>query len=301
MLRVEQSARQRFALLGGVLVVFLGGMVLSGIAQRFSGSSATETGTPDPKEMARLRLEAQRFRELRAEASVLAKNDRWNDIVRLLTNDNRMRDSGAYLRAEAAMRSGNLDEARKGFLSFLPTDDPVSQGMRYLLEGKTDEYRRLCEQRVTTARLPDLKSVNPTQANEANNVAWLAALAPNALSNYDKALALANAGVEGAEPEDKGNFLNTLGAVQYRAGLNTEAIATFRQAEKQRPEPFNWPFLAMAYHDTGNTAEAERYYQKLRDHLNTTFAQPPDMNRHELVIFFHETETKLGKSPVSHP
>lgn len=282
MLRVEESARRRFALLGGVMVIFLGGMVVTGLVERLSTPAGANA---DPIDMAKARVEAGKRREVRREAAELGKRGRWRDAVRFLKVAEQQQISSPYLVAEAALHAGMQEEARRIYLKILPTDDPVAVATRMILEKKSAEYQKFCEEKIF-----DLARREPT-ANEANNVAWLAALAPDALRDYTPAIELAKIGVIGADIEDQANFLNTLGVVQYRAGQYADAIESLRGADNIYSDPFNWVFLALSYHGMGDDATAKKYYARAKEKIGNTFGKPPELNRHELLLFFQEASS----------
>ena len=289
MLRVEESARKRFILLGVVVSVLLGGMVVSGLIERFSVPPALAEVPMNKEEVARLRLRLRREREQRLEVAYLGQKGRWQDTLSLLTRlDKDNKNTGfTFLRAEAKARGGDSDALRE-FVPLLDSSDPVSQATRLLLTGKTDDYRQFTQKTIDGAAL------DKVNAMQANNTAWLAVLAPNALPDYNKAIALAEKGIVGVDKRDLPNNLNTLGAVLYRAGRQKDAITKLLEAETMQQEPFNWPFLALAYHETGDKTNARAYYTKLHDYLNKTFGQSPGANRHELLMFYRETEAVFG-------
>src|SRR5438105_4093996 len=132
MLRVEESARRRFAFLGGVMAVFMGGLAISGILERFSNPTANEVGM-NLEDVSHVRENARQFRELRKEASALGRKGHWQEVVRYLDNPSNVNRTTPYLRAEAALRAGQFEDAEKGFLTFMPGDSPVSMGTRFLL------------------------------------------------------------------------------------------------------------------------------------------------------------------------
>src|SRR5262249_25505887 len=64
-------------------------------------------------------------------------------------------------------------------------------------------------------------------------------------------------------------YLNTLGAVLYRAGRHREAVAQFREAVRLNGSSpggtaEDWIFLALAYHALGEAEEASRWLEKVR-------------------------------------
>ena len=62
-------------------------------------------------------------------------------------------------------------------------------------------------------------------------------------------------------------ILNTLGAAQYRAGHDEEAIKTLEEGIKSREGKSgsqDWAFQAMAHHRLGNHDEARRWLDRFK-------------------------------------
>jgi tetratricopeptide (TPR) repeat protein len=115
-------------------------------------------------------------------------------------------------------------------------------------------YRKFCERMVQNEGAPK-------SANDANNLAWICALGPNALDDYKTPVALAEKVVKLASPNGKHGALNTLGAILLRAGRAKEAIERLDEgikANKGEGHQLDWLFLAMAHHRVGATAQARR-------------------------------------------
>jgi WD40 repeat protein/serine/threonine protein kinase/tetratricopeptide (TPR) repeat protein len=108
---------------------------------------------------------------------------------------------------------------------------------------------------------------------DADAVAWTCALAPYPLADPAVPVRLAEEAIRNATEygfsfEGRG-FLNTLGAVLYRAGRFDDAIRCLEEAIQSRSgasEPQDCAFLAMAHHRLGHRAEARRWIERLRDH-----------------------------------
>jgi tetratricopeptide (TPR) repeat protein len=102
---------------------------------------------------------------------------------------------------------------------------------------------------------------NPDDPFACNSLAWVYLTAPAGLRNVTAALPLA----ENAMRLDGGNahYRNTLGVAYYRAGRHREAIETLRpNLDKQRDTslPVDLYFLAMSYHQLGESARAQDYF-----------------------------------------
>jgi WD40 repeat protein len=103
-------------------------------------------------------------------------------------------------------------------------------------------YRRTC--RAMVEKFAGTK--NPA---DANNVAWVAAWAPDALPDYRKVLNMMKPLIN-AKNAWWGN-LNTYGAVLYRDGQYQGAISYLKQsieAQKGKGSAADWVFIAMARH-----------------------------------------------------
>ncbi|MFI5461294.1 MAG: tetratricopeptide repeat protein, partial [Isosphaerales bacterium] len=98
-----------------------------------------------------------------------------------------------------------------------------------LAAGKIDEYQ------ATRARM--FEAFKTPLGNDANNVAWAVALVKGTPEGAERAIKLAEKAVS-AFPQNF-NYLNTYGAVLYRAGKRAEAIKILEQATNKRAMAFN--------------------------------------------------------------
>ncbi|HTU93820.1 MAG TPA: protein kinase [Gemmataceae bacterium] len=135
------------------------------------------------------------------------------------------------------------------------------------------------------------------QANELNSAAWKVVQARGAAkAEYVRALREAEAAAHLA-PRD-GNFLNTLGVAQYRAGRYADALATLTKsaklnAAKANTLPTDLAFLAMAQHKLGKKDEAKTTLDRLRQVMK----QPNWEQSGEAVGFLREAEELIeGKT-----
>jgi WD40 repeat protein/Flp pilus assembly protein TadD len=115
------------------------------------------------------------------------------------------------------------------------------------------EYCRSCARLLGQAGSPE----NP---NDANNLAWAFALAPLPLVDLTQPLQWSEKTVAG-RPKDP-VYLNTLGALYYRAGQFEDAILRLKeaiQAHGQGGTALDWLFLSMAYHRQKQPAEARKW------------------------------------------
>jgi WD40 repeat protein/tetratricopeptide (TPR) repeat protein len=144
-------------------------------------------------------------------------------------------------------------------------------------------YQRTCDGMLRRFR-------RTLDAETANNVAWIAVLTPDAVSDFARAVELAGFAVT----SDAKNYyyLNTHGAALYRAGRFVEAAGRLREAMQahtgQFGEPaeqavvqqsrgplieesgtaWDWLFLAMTQHRLGDAAEAQRWLDRATHWIN---------------------------------
>jgi tetratricopeptide (TPR) repeat protein len=150
---------------------------------------------------------------------------------------------------------------------------------------------------VTTAAHNDFQralEVLPKNSTTLNNTAWELVAGPETTRDPEKAILLIRRAVE-LEP---GNniHLNTLGVVQFRLGLDTEAINTLNESPrlgKGQFDAFDLFFLAMAHARIGHTTEARecfdralRWWEGRKD--------MPDQYVRELSNFRSEAEIMLS-------
>jgi predicted Zn-dependent protease len=98
--------------------------------------------------------------------------------------------------------------------------------------------------------------------NRADAVGYLAALRPIPKAKVADVLTLARTSV--AQQPNSADYLETLGAVYYRAGRDDDAITTLRAAsDKQGAGGTSWTqfFLAMAHQRRGDRDDARRWLQ----------------------------------------
>ena len=159
----------------------------------------------------------------------------------------------ASLYAERRAREGRWDRALAALVaSESRRADPSGRltGRRAIASlhaGDAAGYRDACARMLDLARRLDA-AVSP------NNAAYLCALGPGALDDYAVPIAMVRRELE-RTPADRGPvrhvYLNTLGAVLYRAGDFRGAVARLEEgmaANGGRGVAEDWAFLALAYH-----------------------------------------------------
>ena len=157
-----------------------------------------------------------------------------------------------------------------------------------------------------------LQRFGPTdKASDGHWVAWACALAPDAITDWTTAIALAEKAVQ-SDPKFV-MYLNTLGAVLYRAGRFDEALARLAEVEPLVQEPseaiksppaYTWFFLAMAQHRLGHADEAKQWLDKAVAWTDKIFAEADqgtaDLSwnrRLTLKLLRDEATTLLGVTP----
>ncbi len=104
----------------------------------------------------------------------------------------------------------------------------------------------------------------------ANEIAWCAALGPDALRGDDAALAVKLARQAGATGDH--SWLNTLAAVLYRAGEYEEAYDVLQKCLSFPPSSesaYDWVFLAMCCQRLDRAEEAQEWLARLSDDEKT--------------------------------
>ncbi len=136
---------------------------------------------------------------------------------------------------------------------------------------------------------------NPGLLNEKS---WAVVAKPGATpEGYAKALRQAEASCRMMPPT--GESLNTLGVALYRNGKYREAVDVLLRSDKLNATtyegsiPGDWAFLAMAYHQLGDGAEAE----KARGRLRESMKKPRWANDPEARQLSQEAETVLKEPP----
>jgi WD40 repeat protein/serine/threonine protein kinase/tetratricopeptide (TPR) repeat protein len=176
----------------------------------------------------------------------------------------------------------------------------IWRGNALLQANDVEGYRRLCREKAK-----EIDGV-PFSPLAANAVAWLACLHPDAVDDYKSLIALAQRAVnETADPKGRGPYLNTLGAILYRAGRYQEALDRLNERLRDLPEglPDDWAFLALAHHRLGNHDQARRWLTRLREYRSpTTFPTPFAFWSHaEVPLLRREVEAVLGGEHVLQP
>jgi serine/threonine protein kinase/Tfp pilus assembly protein PilF len=128
--------------------------------------------------------------------------------------------------------------------------------------GDIKGYRSAC------ARLHD-RFGDSKAPEEVHWLAWTCAVVPEAVPDFSKAVAAAELALKG-DPKSA-LYLNTLGAILYRASRYEEALHRLTEADKLIEKPdtggrsspaYTWFFLAMAHYRLGNREEAKQWFDE---------------------------------------
>jgi hypothetical protein len=123
-----------------------------------------------------------------------------------------------------------------------------------LEQGDRAGYRAVCHALLDGD--PKVKS-----PQEAEIIAKICALGPEAADDLERAVALAQYAVERAAPFEKPAAQSTLGAILYRAGRAPDTLVHLNESIAAkggwREQRVMW-FLGMAHHRLGHTLDARR-------------------------------------------
>ena len=151
-------------------------------------------------------------------------------------------------------QQGRLDLARRELETYVaraPNSVPGNTMLGTILElqGRRDEAK---------ARYNKALQTDPRAAVAANNLAWIDATTNG---NLDMALQLAQTAK--SQLPNRHEVDDTLGYIYYKKGLSSMAIEALSTSTTRQPDNPNYNYhLALAYHQSGNTAEAKKYLEK---------------------------------------
>jgi WD40 repeat protein/tetratricopeptide (TPR) repeat protein/tRNA A-37 threonylcarbamoyl transferase component Bud32 len=171
-------------------------------------------------------------------------------------------------RAEEHARQGRWEKAADAFAAASARGPiPAATWQAYLLVrlrlGDLDNYRRLCAKLVQAV---------PPEAHLANAVAWMCALGPDAVPDFQPLLRRVETAAAQVPAAAKHDVLNTVGALLYRAGRYQDAIDRLQEgiaANKGQGVFEDFAFLAMAMQRLGRTEEAKRWLEQVRAQKRT--------------------------------
>jgi tetratricopeptide (TPR) repeat protein len=145
---------------------------------------------------------------------------------------------------------------------------------RSLVTGDVADYSKATQEYRRTLR------VNPNIASIANSLAWHLATGKNpSEKDTHEAVTLAKKAVNLIP--DASTYWNTLGVAHYRMKEWNESVQALQKSielGKQR-DISNWFFLALAFHQKGDTAQARRWFDEGVELLEQASAPNLETNR----------------------
>jgi len=314
-MQADNATRQRILTLIAVIGCLLGGLAISGPLERFfARNPAQEEPSKEeinPKRIAEMREHATRLRATRDQAARFGQQGQWlkaADIAgSLISEDDRNRFGLLAMKGEALFRAGETQKSIEVFRKILIGKDPVSIAGKLALQGDRVAYKAHCESFLADRKnTKDQSSLRINPGADANNLAWMCILLRDGLTDYSLPITLAREALNRAGSTERSAgrtdgrleralYLNTLGVALYRAGDDANAIQALAESERVVKDPFNWPFLALAYFRQGNKAESQKWLLQLRKLMIDTFGTDQNQNnRHELLLFHREAEMVIN-------
>jgi WD40 repeat protein/tRNA A-37 threonylcarbamoyl transferase component Bud32/Tfp pilus assembly protein PilF len=172
--------------------------------------------------------------------------------------------------------------------------EPRSLILQFLAVGELESAQR------ARAYLLDHQGAGADPQQE-NDIAWAAALTPEALERLEVPIMLAERAVQAVDMgRQRADYLNTLGAALYRAGRFETALASLEEAIACRSEgsvPRDWAFLAMVHHGLGHGTEARNWLERLETDRFVT-VPTPSWDYLEARILQSEAEALILYDPI---
>jgi tetratricopeptide (TPR) repeat protein len=140
----------------------------------------------------------------------------------------------------------------------------------------------------------------PEDPDRLNNESWKIGARSDA-SGPDYQLALRYAEETVRLAPNNFDFVNTLGAAQYRVKKRTDAVASLSRSNEHHsktkegggPQPADLAFLAMAHQALGHAAEAQAFFRQLADVIKQDKWKAND----EAKALFEEAKRTLATKP----
>jgi WD40 repeat protein len=203
---------------------------------------------------------------------------------------------GLHHREEAERALGDALAIQKKLVAEFPTvaSYRVDLASTHFLRGKLKEqasgHQAKGDLDGAIAAYNEAIALNPKFAEAHNNLAWLLATCQESrFRDADQAVRLATKAVELAP--NVGNFWNTLGVANYRAGKWKAAIGALEKSMALRKggDSEDWFFLAMAHWQLNKKEKARAWYDKAVEWMDK---HPP--KNEELRRFRAEAAKLLG-------
>jgi eukaryotic-like serine/threonine-protein kinase len=199
-----------------------------------------------------------------ARGGALAQRRQWADAERDFNQALELDPENADLyqqRADARAEQGRWDEAARDFARAAELDENNvwARGGPVLLRlraGDRAGYRAGCAE--------ILEAFGGVDGNDADTLARVVALLPDALADWKPLPGLARKAV--ASAENNATYLATLGLALFRAGQLEEAVKVSNRSverdEKDEERGFAWLVLSLVYGRQGHDKEARRHREQ---------------------------------------
>jgi WD40 repeat protein/serine/threonine protein kinase len=250
----------------------------------YDGTARVWDATPLPTE--RLRVHEDRYRQKRMELKSLG------DLTEAEASPNA---------ENRPTQQGQWDQAADALGKYVE-GDPNNLGLRddhtlSLVEaGNRAGLRRACADLLK-------RFGNTTDPAQAESVAWLCVLGPDAVEDREAPVRLAETALA-AHPgrgSQRSSALKTLGAALYRVGRFEEAVRRLEesiQVHGAGGDPKTYAFLALTHHQLGHREEARRWLAKLKAYRPR---EGFDLSKEDMDIRIlqREAEGLISRSPAA--
>jgi WD40 repeat protein/tetratricopeptide (TPR) repeat protein len=231
---------------------------------------------------ARLLLELGKSEDSEADLRSAITPDADPDVISRLGND--YVRLGQWRKAALAY-SRSVEQGPGPYLSW------ENQTVVFLRVGDRKSYQKLC------AGLAG-GSYDPPHRFVADAAGWACALGPRAVPDYTRLIERLEESVKATRSSERADYLDTLGAILYRAERCKEAVNRLNESARAREGEGRfetWVFLAMAHHALGDLAPARDALSKVqRSKIDS--GHPTENLKRELLR--HEAEAVVeGGTP----
>src|SRR5262249_24439887 len=159
--------------------------------------------------------------------------------------------------------------------------------------GRPERYRTTCAKLIASAG-------DATSPMTAEALAWQCVLGPEAVTDTEAVIRLAEASLAGVSPDQRPPAPRRPGAALHRAGRPAESSPRLEEGIRLgdgQGLPQDWAFLAIAHQALGDPEAAHQWFRKLADRLPPTYWEGV-----ELKLLQREAESLiLGSRPATSP
>lgn len=190
--------------------------------------------------------------------------------------------NGLYeIRAMLFLNSRNWEMARKDLAKFADAPSvgfgaiyrqPYFSALLAMNAGDVSQYRELCGKMLSMFE-------SSGQPIDVHFAAWTCALGPNAVDDYSLALQLSGKALESNEGSRQ--YLNTMAALQFRAGQYNAAMESFSLVSNREEIitisiSYTLYFKAMTEWNLGQKEDARQTLQRAEQRAQVELNQPPE-------------------------